>query len=87
MYVATVVCSSLGTLVQENHSIKNRPLHHKYTISLGVVCFRVYLSTNLNVPSELKFTVLQSMDSISLEPRLSFVGGYEKEPGFEARTL
>ena len=30
---------------KQNHSIKNRPLHHKYTISLGVVCFRVYLST------------------------------------------
>ena len=48
---------------KQNHSIKNRPLHHKYSISLGVVCFRVYLSTvsdflaKLNVPSELKFTV------------------------------
>ena len=30
---------------KQNPSIKNRPLHHKHSISLGVVCFRVYLST------------------------------------------
>ena len=29
---------------KQDYSIKNRPLHQKHSISLGVVCFRVYLS-------------------------------------------
>ena len=44
----TVMCISLGTQgkkLSANHSIKSRPLHHKHSITLGVVYSRVYLST------------------------------------------
>ena len=74
-YLIKVICSSLGAQDQckkesQNHSIKNRPLHHRYSISVGVVCIRVYLGTIfdvfflfffvffcLNIPNELKSTV------------------------------
>ena len=46
---STVVCSSLGTQVQKEKAIQNRPLHLKHSISLSVVCFRVYLSTIFDI--------------------------------------
>jgi hypothetical protein len=64
MKEGTVVCSSLGTQMQKQKgktsNFKNRPLHHRYSISLGVVCCKVYPSTffaQFNVPSELKSIV------------------------------
>ena len=47
----TVVCSLLGTLLQKkelNYSFEqNHVLHHKYSTSLGVICYGVLLLMNL----------------------------------------
>ena len=48
VHVRTVVCSSLGTLLVKERAKslhKDKPLHHKHTINLGVVGFTVYVGT------------------------------------------
>ena len=62
----TGICNSLRTQVQKERAksvTKNKPLPHMYSISPDVVCskYNVQLIAQLNVPRELKSTLLTMM--------------------------